>query len=504
MALTVRSHLLLCEKERNDILKQCGVLSDPLFANYRYDEICLAYHIYLEKGLTLEKLTRLQKKLPIVYPWNIEYDALRINVNRRFNFFPIGIVMCNSECDVQNAFKFTQKYQIEIALRSGAHCFEPFSLTEGIIIDQSRRKKITLCEDKVSLESGVLLGPLVSELVEKKKILSVGSCANNCITGFTLGGGIGLLERKFGLTCDSLLELRILLANGKIVTATKENKYSDLFWACQGGGGGNFGIVTNFTFQLQNLNKVGFFVLRYPYEKLADVYKVYQRVAPYTIDNLYIQLETRNNKGEVRIDGTFVPISEYGAEGYEDDDMKILYYLLRDFLALGPESVIIDLVPYTEAARYFTGSGRWPIYFKAKNSFISTPLPDEAIDIIVSYLGKGSGTDTFGLMAMGGKINEVSNEETAFPYRRGTIYWLLINAKWNNPEDGPAHFEWANEFYNALVPYLPGHAYVNAPDLEIPNYLEEYYNGNLERLIEVKTKYDPKNIFHYRQSIPTA
>lgn len=176
--------------------------------------------------------------------------------------------------------------------RNGAHSSSGFSLCEGMVIDQRFRTKIyvNIKTNQATIEAGVLLSPLSVELGKLVLALPSGSCPNNGFCGLTLGGGIGFLTRKFGVTSDSLLELRTVLANDEMVTANNvENE--DLYWASKGGGGCNFGIVTSFTFQVQPINEVVIFQLTYSFDVVKKVLDAWQHWAPFTVDELTAELD---------------------------------------------------------------------------------------------------------------------------------------------------------------------------------------------------------------------
>jgi hypothetical protein len=142
--LPLRAAILEEEKRLHNIVMQCGPEADSLFASFRFDEICRALTQFHLRGLSLKTLFSLQRCLPVVYPWNLEYDTLRQDANRRLNVFPLMIVMTKTKQDVVRSFKFSRKYNIEVVPRSGAHSAEGWSLNEGIVIDQSRRTKMDL------------------------------------------------------------------------------------------------------------------------------------------------------------------------------------------------------------------------------------------------------------------------------------------------------------------------------------------------------------------------
>ncbi len=475
-----------------NICKQCNIAANPIYANFRADVSCSVLDKLKAKGLTEKKLAKYQKCFPLIYPWDIDYDIYRQDVNRRFNVFPYMIMMACSEEDVLFAFKLVKRYKIPLALRSGSHNFEGYSLVEGIILDQSRRKHVSIdtCTKTFTAEAGVLLGPLALELFKYHLVEPSGTCANNGLFGLTLGGGIGFLSRKYGLTCDSLLEFKMILANGESVTVNHQ-KQPDLFWACKGGGGGNFGIVTHMKLNTYYINKVVYYRLAVSLSKnkLDILLPQWMNDSLTYPKRLSSEFDIINK--EIIIRGLYLFKNEQDAE-------QMVKQILQPIIN-NVDRIDIRIIPYSEAARIFTGISRWLVFFKAKNSFIDRPFNQSAIDIIYKYTSEPRGTFLF--TRLGGKISEIKPQDTAFPYR-DSLYWLLLNAQWDNENYAADYFAWIENFYRELGPSLPGKVYVNAPDANIPNYLAQYYGNNLARLIEVKKKYDPENIFNYPQSIP--
>ena len=196
--------------------------------------------------------------------------------------------MAQNVNDVQNALKFALKYKIPICARSGAHNNEGYSLCTGMVIDQSMRKskfKVNIKRMLIKTEAGVFNGDIASALAEYNVALPAGTCPNVGISGLVLGGGVGFLMRKYGLTCDNLVELDIILADGSLVTVN-ESKHTDLFWACKGGGGGNFGIVTSFTFKVYPIKDVCIFEITYDLKYIEETLQLWQEWAPKVDDRL--------------------------------------------------------------------------------------------------------------------------------------------------------------------------------------------------------------------------
>jgi FAD/FMN-containing dehydrogenase len=509
------------------ILSQCSPRADPLFAKYSFDIICLAYNTFLQKGLTLPHLLKFQEVVPTVYPWNIQYDSLRQDVNRRFNIFPLMIVLARTDRDVIRALKFARKYHIMICMRSGAHSYEGFSLCDGMVIDQRYRTQVCLNEskDRVTLEAGVLLGPLADELFKCHRFLQAGTCSNNGATGLTLGGGIGFATRKYGVTSDSLREVKMVLANGDLVTANATENV-DLYWASRGGGGGNFGIVTSLTFDVHPVDKVVIFQLTYGFEVLKQVLDVWQRTYPFSPDNLTAELDIFSPTS-ADVMQSLSPEFNFGvpqrkvphtSSNANDDSAR---QLIVTGMYLGPEEELVKLlepvlhidtpiidirtVPYVEAARFFSGKAHRLPFFKGKSAFFKQFLPPEALDIVEHFMLIAPTNSKMELDAQGGAVNRIPPEETAYVHR-DTLWWTQFLTFWRNEQERAVHLQWITDFYNALRPYFPepDYAYVNIIDREIVDYMEAYYGINKFRLVDVKKKYDPENIFHFAQSIPLA
>lgn len=501
----IRPALIDTEERLHNIVLQCDPrIADPLFANFRYDEICRALTQFKARGLTLIELFAFQRCVPVVYPWNVEYDNLRQDANRRFNVFPLLIVMAKTVQDVVRAFKFSRKYNIAVVARSGAHSAEGWSLNEGMVLDQSRRTEIVLDPETgvCTFEAGCLLGPIAAFISPYHLCLSSGSCPNNCIAGFTLGGGIGLYSRQLGINSDKLLEVETLLADGYLVKAN-QSENQNLYWASRGGGGGNYGIVTSLTIQLSPYSTMFTVLLQYPFPQFKDVFRVWQSWAPYTDPAL--TTEFRSSDGQRSDGSTFFTITGvfFASPG---KDEAYLRNLLTPVLSVGTPEVSIKETDFAGSLREFAGNGRTSLFVKVKNSFITQQFPDDGIDIMIRHLMQGDGQSFFDFDAMGGAINNLSSTDTAFPYRQGTILWMLMTWRWNVQSEAPGKIAAVTSFYDDLSPYfpVPGQVYVNQPDITLTDYLQKYYDGNLPRLVQTKQQYDPTNVFSYPQSIPTS
>lgn len=475
---------------------------DPLEIEFRTDPFAWARDKFAEYGISKKQLIRWQKHYPFLYAWNIAYEVYRTNVNRKFVVFPAIIAMSESMEDTIKAFEIARRYRIPFSIRAGAHCMENFSLSEGIIIDQSRRKKVQISKSRqqVTVEPGVLLGPLIKQLHQKGFVLPTGTCPNVGAFGLALGGGVGFGVRQFGATCDSIVEATVLLDNPDYDPKNKDDKayklvkadanhHSDLFWALKGAGCGNFGIVTSLTFNIYPLRRVILYVILFPFEQLEDSLNCWQYWAPQTDPEMNSEYRFNNGRQQPKISGLYFGSKERALE------------LLEPFKQFCPTSFSVQEVEYPDAAREFAGKGRWLPASKAKNGFVSEYLPRAALKIVSKFMACGSGQSVFELNALGAKFNQPKPWETAFVHRT-SLYWFLINSHWSGDLAGSSELDWANNFYKAMSPYLNGEVYQNMPDSTVPHALEAYYGSNLKRLMEIKAKYDPQNVFRFGQSIP--
>jgi FAD/FMN-containing dehydrogenase len=514
------------EAERSKLCQQCSPHANPLYADFRFDHVYQVYEYFSKKGLNFRDLFTWQENIPIIYPWNLEYDSLRQNVNRRYNIFPMMIIMAETDEHVEIALHLAKKYNIPIRLRAGGHSFESQSISEGMVIDQSRRKKLKIVwenedyslnndsedvtdqtirassyysnDEKIKIpyayiEAGALLGPIADQLARKGLVMISGSCPNNGATGFLLGGGIGFLSRRYGLGSDSLTAVKILLANGKTIVADKD-KYSDLLWTARGAGGGNFGIVTGMKVRLYPITKVTVIKYTFKFEQVKKVLKAWQEWFPTSSNRFMTQVSLFNNSSDVHLQGIYL-----GSPIKAKTELDNILYGIKI------ENQIIKCMDYLDSALFFGGTARWLLNFKAKSAMIPKPLSDLALDIIEKRMKEGDGTDIFEITNLGGRIGEISNDKTAFAHR-DAFAWMMINSHWSTQKQTDEKLKWTRDFYHELLPHLtdkPLRVYANTPDLDIENYLEAYYGDNLEKLKIIKKKYDPHNIFNYDQSIPT-
>lgn len=506
-------------KEYPEIPNQCSKCANPLYQDWRYNIICDTLIEFKNRGITKKQLRKWIKKVSAIYPWSNGYDIFRQNVNRRFIKFPWLIAMTNKESQVLDALNIAIKYKIPFCIRGGAHSYEPFSITDGLIIDQSQRTRIFIdnMTKRVTIEPGVLNGPLADKLGKYGLAIAQGTCANVGVVGLCLGGGMGFLGRKYGLTCDNLISFKILIADGRHLFADKNNN-SDLFWACSGAGNGNFGIITELTIQAHHVPEVINFQLRWPFESLYDVLQTYFEWLKNDND-IGIEMDIYSTSIEFPIEITGIYVKKDCL--HKDCSKNKLNKYLRPFFDLNPSINKIWSSTYVESARHFTYAKFPPPYFKNKSYYAYDTLPETVVPIIKKYMSMAGPNDRVELNGLGSAYKKVRKHDSAYIHR-DAIVWIQyitrygtnkdntddchkkLTPGWSNEEIGPCRIKWVTDFYKEIKEVcgniIKG-AYVGCFDSDLDNYLQQYYGSNLNKLKKIKKKWDPNNKFKYPQSL---
>ena len=434
----------------------------------------------------------------IVTPDDLGYEQARTNNNLNNPKYPSVIVFCQDTKDVINALNWARENNEPFRIRSGRHSYENYSLlNKGLVIDISDMNDIqlNLQEMTVKIEAGANLGSVYRVLGEQGVTIPAGTESSVGVVGLTLGGGIGMLSRPFGLTCDNLIEIEMVGVSGHegaTVIQANRQKNSDLLWASCGGGGGNFGIVTSLTFKLHPINDVAIFSITWGWEDFERAFDAWQKWAPYTDERLTSQIELKSKE-----------IDEIVAQGEFVGSASELKKLLRPLRKTGtPRNIWIKEVPYLKAVEFFDiPSGNQPALRKRSGSFIERPFPHAAIVQMKEFLAKPPNRNTtIWQQSLGGAVGQVAPNRTAY-YYRNALMAQEYNTSWKKPKEEEKNIRWVENVRRALSPYTTGD-YVNFPDRFIKDWLTAYYGRNVRRLREVKSKYDPLNVFHFPQSIP--
>jgi FAD/FMN-containing dehydrogenase len=422
------------------------------------------------------------------------YNTARVVYDTRFDAIkPQAIVFCESRADVQKTVRWARRHGIHIVPRSGGHSYGGYSTTSGVIVDVSRMHAVSVTSSgRTAVGAGAKLLGVYTALAAGGRMIPGGTCPTVGIAGLAQGGGIGLSARKFGLTCDNLLEATVVLADGGAVIANAQ-QHPDLFWAIRGGGGGNFGIATRFVFRSHAVGNVATYSMEWPWSAAKQVVQAWQAFAPHAPDGLSSVLNLNAAVGATHITsaGQF-----YGSE-------SALRSLLAPLLNAGaPLRFATTTRTFLGAVHYWGGGGGGRATFGAKSSISNAPLSSAGIDALIRSLEARRNTPGSGIVLLdswGGAINRVPKARTAFVHR-DALFSMQYLSYWSGAT-AAANLAWLRSCYAALQPYVSPFAYQNYIDPELRNWQRAYYGTNLPRLQQVKRKYDPQNVFHFRQSV---
>ncbi|GCE09705.1 FAD-binding oxidoreductase [Dictyobacter aurantiacus] len=460
----------------------------------------------------------------LVRPNNPQYATAHQLFDPQFDGIkPAGVAYCASPKDVQNCLSFVSRFNLPVTARSGGHSYAGYSTTSGLLLDVSRMNAITIDSGSgnATIGSGAKLIDVYAALAQKGRVIPAGSCPTVGVAGLTLGGGVGVLGRKFGLTCDNLLSAQVVLADGRIVTCDASQN-SDLFWALRGGGGGNFGVVTSFTFQTHPVDALAIFTLGWNWSDAAAVVNAWQNWAPQAPDELWsncLLLNTVDKSGTPRVlvNGVYVG----GVDALNQQLQNLINKLgIAPITRYASNSGLLDTMLYEAGCSNKTVSQcRLPSQdpqgqiqrdsFAAKSDYIAKPLSTQAINSLVNAItqyqqSSTPGTGGIGMDAYGGAINRVAPNATAFAHRT-MLFSIQYNANWDVGASDTViaqNRSWLNSTWQNMRGYASGAAYQNYIDPSLSNWQQAYYGTNLARLQQVKTTYDPKNLFRFKQSIP--
>lgn len=430
----------------------------------------------------------------IIFPDDPSYDNARMDYNTRFSKYPCVIVFCQEIQDVINAVKWARENHVSIRARCGGHSYEAFSiLNNGIVIDVSEMDKVHLekRDMEVTIEAGATLMPIYKILWDNGVTIPGGTCPTVGISGLTLGGGFGMLTRKMGMLCDSLMAVQMVNARGDVVYADKYVN-SDLLWASRGGGGGNFGIVTSFIFKVHPISNVAVYNITWDWLDGREVIKTWQNWAPFVDKRLTSILEIFTKRdGHISSSGEFL--------GYEGE----LRCLLKPLIAAGnPIQIEIQTIPYIEAVLKFDG-GLGPHKFKNTGAFVYYSLPDEAVNTLLCFMESSPNKDnSIQFQSLGGVVRNIPPDGTAY-FHREASYIMQYITHWKAEDEKKPNIFWVEMLRRAMLKYVNG-TYVNWPDIFIEDWPYAYYGTNYQELMRIKSKYDPGNIFRFEQSIHLA
>jgi hypothetical protein len=424
-------------------------------------------------------------------PWLLQYAKT----------VPQGIAQCRSESDVVTCIQWAKANNVPLVARSGGHSLAGFSTTTGLMIDVSAMTDFAYdpATGRATVGCGIRNQGVKNAFKPLNRAFTHGRCLSVGVAGLVLGGGIGFDMRSHGYTCDWLRETRIVLADGRVLTCN-ENQNSDLFWACRGAGGGNFGIHTSFTFETFPVGQVTVCEIEWT-ERIPETLTALLTMSQSAPTSLGVQVSIEAKKKD---GATMLTLSMLGQLMGPVAELEAL---LAPVLAVQrPHKSDMQYVPYWEGQEFLAEIGA-PNYSQERSRFIKQQLTPEAIQFIINSMTSWPGTSkaaAWTFFLLGGKIDAHKPTDMAFVHR-GYPMLSSIDLEWSL-SDGEAliaqNHKWLTTFHDQLEKYSSSACYQNFIDPSQENYLQAYYGQNLAQLQTVKRKYDPGNLFNYPQSIP--
>jgi FAD/FMN-containing dehydrogenase len=428
----------------------------------------------------------------LILPGDAEYNTARRVWNAAIDRHPAVIIRCTHAHDVQCAVKFARESGLDVAVRGGGHSFPGFSTCDdGLVIDLSPMKTVSVNPDNRTARAGagVTLGELIQATEEYGLVTNTGTQADTGIAGLTLGGGIGWLMGKYGLTCDNVRSFEVVTADGSLLRANADEN-SDLFWGLRGGGG-NFGIVTAFEYLLHPLKQILGGMVAHPLSRARSVLEFYRELTYDMPDELTTACMIFTGPDGKPAIGVAACCCGDVSEGKE------VIAPLRKFGS--PFLQRFEPMPYSGLFSLFGPPLPNQRSYHMKGSGVPV-LSDGAIDAILD--SAESITSPFSqilLFTVHGAAARVGATETAFSLREEHVEIMHL-AAWEN-DDAERHVQWSRQSWRAMQAFASSRAYVNFLDLEGTSRVRTAYGPNYERLVALKTKYDPNNLFHLNQNI---
>ncbi len=450
---------------------------------------------------------RLQGRL--VRPGDRSYTQISRPLNGRYaSIRPQGVSLCASADDVRESVVWARESGLPVAVRSGGHNYAGYSTGPGLVINVGGMREIDVSDGSrlVTAQPGARNTMIYDGLQPHGVAISAGRCPTVAVGGLVLGGGIGFSSRRLGLTCDHLAEARIVTAAGKHLRCSEaENR--DLFWALRGGGSGNFGVCTSYTFETRPVDDVTIYDIAWEWDDAPAVLSAFQRVMRGAPDDFSARIGV-GRPGVERTAGAGPPV--VSALGQFFGPKRDLLDLLEPAMKAGKvKSKLIERRTFWKAKDYFYANVPHTAY-AVKSDYLDEPLGDQGIAKLLASVDRwpGSSNDDgagAAIFASGGAINRVPATATAFVHR-SQFGILATESTWTERDSEStvrANVEWLDSLAEQLRPHVSGSAYQNFIDRGQPDWQRAYYGENFDRLVEVKRRYDPDGLFDYEQGIPS-
>jgi FAD/FMN-containing dehydrogenase len=424
--------------------------------------------------------------------------------NPRFDSVqPSAVARPINDVDVRNAVRFTTAHNMPVRARSGGHSYAGYStLSGGVVLDLRKLNSISVDKHAgtATIGAGVQLIDIYAGLAQAGATLPAGSCPSVGVSGVTLGGGFGLAGRHFGMTADNLMAVKIVTADGRLRTVNKQTD-ADLLWALKGGGGGNFGVVTEFTFKIHPLPaSAAYFNVTWPWSSASAAIDAWQSWAPHVTDKITSILHVNSGSSpSISANGQYL-----GSSGALPGLLGPLLSVSGAHLGsavnipyLSLQLLLAGCTNDTVAACHTVGAGPGGTLprntFNAKSDYVAKPLSSAGRAAMVAAAESTVGSGALLCDSYGGAVNRVAPGATAFVHRQ-----QLFCIQYYGNGAGTA---WIDQAWNKLRPFVSGMAYQNYIDPHLKGWQQAYYGSNYKRLKATRKRTDPHHYFNFPQAI---
>lgn len=446
-----------------------------------------------------EAVTRLRGRLrgQVVVPGDTTYESARrvFYWNPRTERSPVVVVRCGHEDDAARAVEFARRHDLEIAVRAGGHAHLGWGSSDGVVIDLAPLQGIHVDPARrvVRAEAGVLGGDVAIAAGRHGLAPVFGQCPGVGATGVTLGGGLGWLSGLHGACCDNLLAARVVTADSRTLDVDERGD-PDLFWGLRGAGA-NFGVTTALEARLHPVGDVIGGDIHYAVRDARAVLRGFRDVMRGAPDGFQATLNLTPGPR-----GLFISLCHAGDPGAAEGLLRLLRGLAR------PTADKVSRQPYatlaTRAAATNPGTGPAPA-FRAIQTVYRDALDDDVIDILVDRLGHAPPDAIMGLSHyMHGAVCRVAADETAFPHRQAHSVHVRFASSWTDPAESAARFAWGEEWVRLLRPPRDERIYANYQTYDTPAGAAAIYGPNHARLVALKRRLDPANVFRRNANVP--
>jgi FAD/FMN-containing dehydrogenase len=438
-------------------------------------------------------------------PGSATYDTLRLTQNPRYDGArPLAVLSVATARDVATTFAFARDHGVRVAIRSGGHSYPGWSAGDGaLVVDVRPLHEVSLTGTTATVGAGASLVQVYDVLGTRGRGIAGGSCPTVGVAGLTQGGGVGVLTRAHGLTCDAVTSMQVVLADGRVVTASADQE-PDLYWALRGGGGGHLGVVTSFTFRTFAAPAITRAYLAWPFSAASHVVPAWLATVPRADRRLWSTLKLLGGRAHPSGPALFASVTWTGPTASLDA-------ALQPFLSQAPTPTTDSrhTQSYRDTMLAYAGCSAIPVArchtgpggslrreaFAATSHVVTTHHVAVAplLDQVEAAQGSGLKEAGISLDALGGAVDDVAASATAFGHR-GALATVQYTATY---DAGPATAatSYVRGFRSAMTPAWGSGAYVNYADASLQGYRRAYFGANAARLARVRTTYDPDGFF---------